>query len=233
MKLSDLAFACYIYSHMSDDYDSSYRQLLKATGPQINLQLEQHQKLLLKWLNDWGCRQFAKEYHPLAAQEIAEWYKEISLQLFSINTELLSLTDDNFALIESVYAKLVGRTASMRKSSKGSEFPVKVGPTGTAKILFALRPNALIPWDNPIRDKFNFDGSSHSYCAYLRIVKGHLEELSHDCIKFGFSVADLPSILDRPVSSVAKLMDEYFWVTISRKCPTPDDNKFMSWIAWR
>jgi len=218
---------------MSDDYDSSYRQLLKATSPQINLQLEQHQKLLLKWLNDWGCRQFAKDYHPLAAQEIAEWYKEIGLQLFSINTELFSLTDDDFALIERVYAKLVSRTASIRKSAKGSESRVEVGPTGTAKILFALRPIALIPWDNPIRDKLNLDGSAYSYCAYLRIVKNHLEELSHDCIKFGLSIADLPDILDRPVSSVAKLMDEYFWVTISRKCPTPDDSKFMRWIAWR
>ncbi len=218
---------------MSDDYDSSYRQFLKATSPQINLQLEQHQKPLLKWLNYWGCRQFAKEYHPLAAQEIAEWYKEISLQLFSINTELLSLTDDDFALVERAYAKLVSRTASIRKSAKGTESRVKVGPTGTAKILFALRPNALIPWDNPIRDKLNLDGTAHSYCAYLRIVKNHLEELSLDCIKFGLSIADLPDILDRPVSSVAKLMDEYFWVTISRKCPTPDDSRFMRWITWR
>jgi len=218
---------------MSDDNDSSYRQLLQATSPQINLQLEEHQMLLLDWLNDWGCRQFAKKYHLLAAQEISEWYKDINPQLFSINTELLSLTDDDFALIEKVYTKLVSRTASKRKSAKGSEFRVEVGPTGAAKILFALRPNALIPWDIPIRDKFNLDDSAHSYCAYLRIAKDYLEELKPDCIKFGFTITDLPEIFNRPVSSVAKLMDEYFWVTISRKCPTPDDSKFKNWIEWR
>ena len=232
MKLADLAFACYIYSHMTD-YDSSYRRFVGGTRPRPDLQLENHQELLLTWLNEWGCRQFSKAYHYLAAREIAEWYKEADAQLFSIEKTLLSLTDNDFDLAKCVYAELVNRTACNRKHKNGRESCVTVGPTGTAKILFAIRPNAFVPWDEAIREELQLDGSAESYCNYLRLTKGYLEELLDDCNGHGLNLADLPTILNRPLSSLAKLMDEYFWVTVSRKCPSPTDSIITQWAIWR
>jgi hypothetical protein len=67
---------------------------------------------------------------------------------------------------------------------------------------------------------------------YLRIVRDYLEELSQDCERLGCKLVDLPQMLGRPESSVTKLIDEYFWVTISRKCPVPDESELMRWASW-
>ena len=75
MKLSELAFACYIYGQMSD-YDSSYLHFLEATNHALDLKVAEHRIELLKWLNKWGCRQFAKIYYHLASEEIETWYEE-------------------------------------------------------------------------------------------------------------------------------------------------------------
>jgi hypothetical protein len=187
---------------------------------------------LLKWLNDWGCRQFSKHYHGLAAKEIGEWYEEAGVRLFPMDRTLLSLSNEDFALVEQAYDGLVARTASRRKRDNGHETNVTIGPTGTAKILFAVRPNALIPWDDPIREQFRADNSARSYINYLRAAKDHLEELSQECDKRGYNLSNLPRLLGRSTSSIAKMIDEYFWVTVSRRCPVPSGNELTRWATW-
>lgn len=231
MKLAEIAFACYIYSHMSD-YDRSYLSFVEETNPRLDLRLERHQMALLKWLNKWGCRQFSKDCHAQAAEEIGEWYEDISDRLFPINKTLHSLSNEDLALAEQAYGGLVARTASQRTRTNGRETNVTIGPTGTAKILFAVRPNALIPWDDPIRESFGVGNSARSYIQYLQAAKDHLEELSQECDERGHNLSDLPQMLGRSTSSIAKMVDEYFWVTVSRSCPVPSDDELMRWATW-
>jgi hypothetical protein len=231
MNLAELAFACYIYTRMTD-YDSSYCRFLDKVSPQLDLKQEQHRMELLKWLNDWGCRQFALQYHPLASREIGDWYQQYGQEMFPTDRTLLSLTDNEFAQVQAAYSHLVGRTASIRKIKGEGETQIQIGPTGAAKILFALRPKALIPWDDPIRDELNLDDSARSYCVYLSVAQEYLQELNCDCGKLGFDLNDLPRMLGRPNSTVAKLIDEYAWVTISRKFPMPSKDEFIHWVDW-
>jgi hypothetical protein len=232
MKLSDLAFACYVYSRMSN-YDKSYTYFLNCTNNRIDIRINGHRIALIKWLNSWGCRQFALNYHNLASEEISDWYEEFGNLLFPRNMTLLELSDNDIVLVSKAYAKLVGRTASKRKTKNAGEVDVMIGPTGAAKILFALRPNALAPWDESIRDKLNLDGSPSSYTNYLRIVKDNLEELSETCKRNGYDLSELPNLVGRPGSSLAKLVDEYFWVTISRNCPPPAHDDLARWVNWQ
>lgn len=231
MKLAEIAFSSYIYSHMSD-YDRSYNLLIKETSPELSLDSDQHQRSLLKWLNDWGCRQFSKEHHYLAAKEIGEWHKKFKDYLFPKDLSLLSFSENDFEIVERAYNGLVDKTASKRRFKSETITNVTFGPTGTAKILFALRPNALIPWDDPIRKEFKADGSGRSYINYIRFVKSQLEELSRECDKKDFVLVNLPQILGRTGVSVTKLLDEYFWVTISRKCPVPPNDILSIWGTW-
>lgn len=230
MKLAELSFACYVYSHMTD-YDESYTRFLNDTRPQLDLNQRQHRMALLKWLNDWGCRQFSIAHHELAAKEIWQWFRASDPQMFSADLTLLSLSDTDLAVIERAFAGLVGRTASLRRTKNRSESCVAIGPTGASKILFALRPLALIPWDDPIRKRFNYDGSGRSYVEYLRRVKNNLRELEQDCKSKGFKLADLPSLLGRPSPSLVKLVDEYFWVTVSRSCSFPSEKDILLWTT--
>jgi hypothetical protein len=232
MKLAELAFACYIYTYMSG-YDSSYRRFVDAIGPELDLGQEQHRMALLKWLNDWGCRQFAKEYHALASAEIAVWYRGIASRLLPLGKSLLLLSAEDFRLVEQAYTGLVPRTASLRKLNTMNASQVQIGPTGAAKILFALRPDALIPWDDPMRVQFGYDGSASSYTHYLYRVKRHLEELGQACEDNGYKLEHLPQLLNKPFCSLTKLIDEYHWVTISRKCPVPASEEIAKWQTWQ
>ena len=231
MKLAQLAFACYIYSRMSN-YDRSYIRFIESTKPQLDLQLEHHRMSLLKWLNNWGCRQFAREHHMLASEEIRKWYQESGARMFPADVTLLSLSNENLALVEEAYAGLFRRPASRRRMNNGTETRVEIGPTGASKILFALRPLALIPWDDPIRKRFGADGSPYSYTKFLRTVRTDLNELEQACKEKGYIITDLPNLLGRPTSSIAKMIDEYFWVTETRGCTVPPEDEISRWATW-
>jgi len=109
---------------------------------------------------------------------------------------------------------------------------VSVGPTGAAKILFAIRPNALVAWDDSIREHYGYDGSGASYLAYLHRVRSILEELKDACNRNGFTLPQLPKQLGRNNSTVPKLIDEYYWVTIAKGCSLPAQDTFQEWTQW-
>lgn len=231
MKLHELSFACYVYAGMSD-YDSSYNRLRSETSPQIDLSIQEHQIALLGWLNDWGCRQFSKDHHALAANEISLWYNDFSPRFFSSQKMLSSLSNDELNFVQEAFGNLMHRTASMRKTRNKQISRIEIGPTGAAKILFALRPDALVPWDIQIRSDHELDGTARSYRSFLIIVREHLNELNIECEEYGINLENLPVLLGRPESSLVKLVDEFFWVTITRKCMPPSENLLRQWNEW-
>jgi hypothetical protein len=232
MTLAELAFGCYIYAALIGEDDGGYSQLLAQTNQQLDLSEDQHCKSLLVWLNKWGCRQFKKSQHELAATEIKAWYSEFGPKLFPRPKSLLLLTEHDLSTIDAAYGDLVNRIASVRTMGGGAESKVRVGPVGTAKILFAVRPNALMLWDNPILEALGLDGSAASYVSYLRKATKWLNELADECQRHGIEIAALPSLLGRPRSYLPKLIDEYLWVTVSQNCRPPSKSVFERWAAW-
>ena len=230
VMLSDLAFACHVYGGMSD-YDSSYLRFMKATGGAADLGDAAHRRALLTWLNKWGCRQFKTDHHDQASSAILEWSNQYVGSLFPRDRELLHLGQTDVAAAAAAFQSLSVRTAS-HKTRKKSTYAVSIGPTGAAKVLFAIRPHALPPWDEKIRRHLGYDGSRASYLAYLGHVRSVLEELAGLCEREGFALADLPRKLGRPQSTLPKLIDEYYWVTITRGCKPPDPHTLRRWTNW-
>lgn len=134
MTLSELAFACFLYSRLTD-YDNSYLLFLQSTNGSPDLSNPEHRKALLAWLNRWGCRQFALEYHEHASGEILSWHNEYSSTLFPRDRNLWELSEPELASAGAAYESLSSRIASYRARDRNS-FAVSVGPTGAAKILF-------------------------------------------------------------------------------------------------
>ena len=230
MKLSELAFACYLYGKFTD-YDDSYLKFLQAINNKLDLKAVNHRKELLKWLNKWGCRQFKLENHNIASNEILTWFLKYNNSFFDNNKNLWDITNEDLTIIKETFDSLANKTASIRNRS-GNEIIIKVGPTGTSKILFALTSNALPPWDQPIREYYEYDGSGLSYCQYLKDIQLMLNELELSCHKNGFSLQQLPNKLTRPNSTVPKLIDEYNWVIITRKCEPPTQQTLRNWLEW-
>lgn len=230
MKLSQLAFACYSYSAFTD-FDKSFKFFLKATDYSPDLTISEHRKNLLIWLNGWGCRQFKVEHHEQASQEILSWYNKYNADLPNPSRNLWELTESEFDSVGLAYESLSKRTASIR-TKNNSTYPISIGPTGASKIIFAIRPKALIPWDEKIRKHFDYGNDNESYIAYHRAVKRMLEILEEQCQKHGLQLVNLPKIFDRPYSSIPKLIDEYHWVTITNNCPAPSFETFLNWVKW-
>ncbi|HUV95376.1 MAG TPA: hypothetical protein VMX14_11200, partial [Anaerolineae bacterium] len=210
IRLSELAFACYVYEALTR-YGDSYRRFLCATKGSPDLRLAAHRKALLKWLNAWGCR-FAVAYHKDASKEILSWYGEYGDSLCPKDREILDLSEPELVAVGEAYEALSQRTASYKK--RGEEaLPVSIGPAGASKVLFAIRPQALLPWDAGIRKGLGHSASGASYVCYLRGARALLEELTVRCQRHRLELSRLPQELGQPDSSVAMLLNKYYWVT--------------------
>ena len=88
------------------------------------------------------------------------------------------------------------------------------GDTAAAKALYALRPRALPPWDEPIRRVFG--GGRHDGPGYARYRGGCADALRGMARRVGVDVDDLPVLAGRPSSTPARVIDEFLWVRITR-----------------
>ncbi len=231
INLAVLSFGSYVYGLLSDKSDGGYLDLLKRT-PELNLEKPQDRKWLLQWLNRWGCRQFKKSDHDLVLREIEDWNLKFVPVLFPKEKALLALNDAEIAVVECAFNDLAERTASTRKRRTADPCSVRFGPVGAAKILFASRPRALLPWDTPIYSHFGWAGSGADYVKFLRGVSKCLSGIGEECTKRGLVLEELPVRFDRPNSTSVKLIDEYLWVTITKKVQIPSREKFEEWLEW-
>lgn len=229
MHLFELAYSCRLYGHFSG-FDSSLTRFRERVAPQFDPWLDEHRAWLFEWLNSWGCRQFAKDHHATTASDsLVKWAEEWLARLPSSDMHLTDLSVAELESSANAYAVLRDSLASLRRQPGGRLDNVTYGPTGAAKALFALRPNVFPPWDDPIREQLGLGGDAMSFQRYLTSVAEQLRLLS---VEAGGPVAALPDLVGRPNSSPPKLIDEYNWVVITRRCPPPTLAEALRWAKW-
>lgn len=109
------------------------------------------------------------------------------------------------------YAALAVIPAAWRSTPAG-RVSVAFGQTAAAKALFAIRPHALPPWDEPMRAVLGLVGEA-GYREYLQLVAQALLGLSK---RLGVPVPEVPAALGRPGSTPPQLVDEYLWMRTRR-----------------
>ena len=215
MKIYELAFT----SHASDSLTKNiadYTKLSNDTEPLLDIRKPGHRQKLIKWLNQGGCCQFALDCHDLASEEVLKWYKENHELLLPPNKQLWEITVADIEVIPEIFDTLVGRTA-FQKDGQVARF----GATAASKILFALRPHSMIPWDISIRTKLNNTGTGDSYVEYLVKALREMESLMSSCQGHGISIENVPEALKRDGATLAQLVGEYFWVTLTKERHPP------------
>lgn len=226
MRLFELAYACRVYGHFTG-YDDQLLTFRRAVAPGLDPLRPDHRAALFHWLNDWGCRQFALSHHAsTAADSIVRWANTWLPRLPGPAARLEELNATELDACAQAYAALSVEPASLRGPNS---WLVRFGPTGSAKTLFALRPNLVAPWDDPIRVRLRLDGDAAGFRRYLRDVLALLRELADEA---AVPVADLPTLVNRPYSSPPKLIDEYNWVVITRDCRPPSRAEIAQWLRW-
>lgn len=166
----------------------------------------------------------------MASDVIAEWTDKHGTNLPSPGADVWALSDHDIESVEAAYCELHDHHGSRRNRTKPCD--VRFGPTGTAKILFALRPHCFPPWDKAIADWLRKAKGIDSYSQFVVHVRDTLDSLANLCRVKGFALKELPSRIGRPDSTLVKLIDEYYWVTITRKWKSPDRKTLSLWLDW-
>ena len=228
MKLFELAYACRLYGQLAD-YDASLKRFRDLVAPSLEPSKAKHRAALFVWLNSWGCRQFARDHHATTASDsLVRWTNGWLSQLPPPEVPLTDLTSVQIRAYALAYEALRDETASF-KARGGRSHAVTYGPTGAAKTLFALRPNVVPPWDEPIRDALGLSADLRSFGDYLSNVAEQLRALATEA---NVPVSKLPALVGRPYASPPKLIDEYNWVVITKGCAPPTTDEVVRWAEW-
>ena len=224
ITLCEIAFASYLYTHTSD-YDKTLKELRENTKNSIDLENSDHRQFLLEWLNSWGCRQFALKYHQHASIEILTWYQKYYNDIIPQHKTLLEIDTSDMDKIMNLFNSLSSAVASLRNDQKEVHF----GQTGASKILFALRPLALPPWDDPIRENLKIRDNVQTYCEYIKHIKLLQQNLCKECERYGLSVQEFFKKIGKPETTWMKLIDEYYWMRYTRGIESPKEDDIQFW----
>ena len=159
-----------------------------------------------------------------------EWYQADSASLFTNEKPLWQLEERELEIAARAYGSLKDK-AGARRVRGGNNREVHIGPTAASKVLFAIRPKALMPWDEAMRISFDCDGSPESYFKYIIKIRGLTLHIGKLCRNKGFQIDDLPHKLGRPNSTVLALVNEYIWVTETRKVGLPSSETLTRWAS--
>lgn len=222
-----MAIVGLMFNSMSS-YNNSLIKFRSATGNRIGLNRLEHRLSLLQWLNDWGCRHLQKDQHHVAEQSILEWYEKNRGILLNGQTPIGELSDQEIKDIAGAYGNLKEMVGA-RRIRQGKNSNVHIGATASSKILFALWPKAIMPWDDAMRKSFGCDGSASSYSDYLKTIREMAQKINTLCRNKGFQISELPGIIGRPDSTALELINEYIWVTETRKIKLPASEIVKKW----
>lgn len=229
VTLGKIAIASLLFDFLTP-YNASLVNFRSATGDKLNLVSQKHRDTLVKWLNDWGCRHLSKSQHQVASKSILDWYQGDCSTLFSDKTPIWKLEDQQIEAAANAYNSLRDKIGA-RRSRYSDKSEVRIGPTAASKILFALRPRALMPWDEAMRKAFGCDGGSESYFKYLVEIRNLTLHIAALCTSKGFEIDDLPTKIGRAGSTVVELLNEYIWVTTRSGIKLPSSETLRQWAS--
>jgi hypothetical protein len=190
--------------------DRGSERLRRVTGGGVDLDVAAHRAALLAWLRSWGCRHLRVADTVTSSRALAEWWRSSGPALPGPRRSLTAMTARELDAAAEAFAALAGAHAAWREASAGS-VRVSFGETAAAKALFAIRPLAFPPWDEPIRAALGL--------GYREYLEGSARALRALARRLDVPVARVPAALGRPGSSPPKLVDEALWMLV-RERPT-------------
>lgn len=186
--------------------DRSWHALVADTAPGIDLADPAHRTALHRWLNAWGCRiRYPREGEPdpLDAGLASWWARHAPLP----GAPVAGLTDREIGVLAAAYADLAALPLGRRS----------LGPTAAAKALFALRPRSVMPWDAAIAARLHGARDERAFGRHLRTGRAWARAALAES---GLDEEALTAALGRPGLPLAKVLDEYLYVTLSHS-PRP------------
>jgi hypothetical protein len=168
---------------------------------------------LRPWLNQWGCRiGYPGLRQPdVFVDSVTGWWPEASGLLPRPGRRLAQLEDAELEAAGRAYAGVYLRPASVSAAGRIRAF----GPTAAAKLLYFIRPLAIPPWDRAISRRTGAGRDDAAFVRHLMVCRGWAGQLEAEAGELGLPPAEIGAYLGRPASSVARLLDEWLYLTIT------------------
>ena len=189
--------------------DRSLAAFRQRVGDSVDPLEPNHAQALLDWLNAWGCRMDSSDSGcRIFAESLATWWIGNEPHLPDSQLRLVDCTGDTIERAAIAFEALSASRASERRT---------VASTAAAKTLHALRPLNLIAWDRAIALCMHNSRGREAYAEHLRWGQTAASRLIEEAKERGWSgEVELVANLGRTGFTLAKVLDEHLYVTISR-----------------
>jgi hypothetical protein len=188
--------------------DAAFRA---ATAPAADLADPAHRAALLGWLNAWGCRiRVPRPGEPSPFDgAVAGWWAAWGRRLPARRATVATIPDRAVDALAAAYADLRDRPVALGPGGG----PRRLGPTAAAKAVHALRPRAVVPWDAAIAARLHGATTADAFAAHQRLARSWAVALLAEA---GTGERALVARLGRPETTLARLLDEYLYRTVTR-----------------
>jgi hypothetical protein len=188
-------------------------------GGSADLAVAQQREDLRRWLNRWACRlRVPLPGEPdVFSDSLGSWWAASGSAL--PGTPVAELSDTQIGIVADSYADLAARPGALLIRNGSSAGYRRIAPTAASKILFVLRPETVPPWDAAIARASAGGTSRDHFAGHLATARAWARAIQDQARREG--IADIPAYVGRPASSLARLRDEWLYLTITRGCPVP------------
>ncbi len=197
-------------------FDRTLAAARRDIGSDPDFACRDHVVRLRIWLNQWICRigYPAPGEDDLLAASLATWWSEYKVLLPPTDQRLAQLGDAQLKSLSSGYAALCALPAAASRAGKIRT----VGPTAAAKLLYFVRPLAVTAWDKAISLRTGGGQHEEAFLTHLTACRGWAQAIEAEAGQLGLASEEIGPYLHRPASSVAKLIDEWLYASITRGC---------------
>ncbi|MGB9022839.1 MAG: hypothetical protein WCC94_05315 [Candidatus Bathyarchaeia archaeon] len=229
IRWSEFAWAAFLYGALGGDEE--YQKLIRDKDLEIQLRKdptaveadEFQAKVIRGFLNAWRCR---VESSRQAALDVLSAIADLGPNLKVLGAlTLRDITSGHMNVIAECYGQI-------------REVGYHFGATATSKLLHVLHRDLFVMWDKPILERFHkreprISDSGRGYFFFIQ----RMQELAVE-VDSAFRVASptlVPPVqanddaagylsarmLYNPQKSLAKYLDEYNWITVTREVQVP------------
>jgi hypothetical protein len=194
-------------------FDRTLEAARRDIGDEPDLANPVHAVRLRRWLNQWTCR----IGYPKVGQadvfvgSLAIWWAGVKDMLPGEDQRLAQLADAHLQALGHAYGELYRRPAAVSKAGTIRS----VGPTAAAKLLYFVRPLAVTAWDKAISARTGRGDGEAAFVRHLTVCRNWAQNLEAEASRLGLEPGEIGPSLHRPASSVAKLIDEWLYATIT------------------
>jgi hypothetical protein len=196
-------------------FDETLAAARKEIGADCDPSDPAHGGRLRVWLNAWGCRirypRPGDTSDPFLTN-LAGWWRQHAEDLPGPDRILAELSDAEIATLAHGYDALRQLVVSPMDLKRHRH----LGATAAAKVLYFIRPKAVTAWDRQISRHFGMGDDAAGFLAHLARCRGWAGLVIAEAKSTGVPQDVVGSAVNRPESSVAKLLDEYLYEVISR-----------------